>query len=154
VRAGWFAWTTGIIVALAAHWLLSIAAESIGLPVWISYGEPIYIDHGSWDEERDGHSTALGWWLIAVSVAVGSRFGLAVSTGTLNGKVSRNGNAQMAIVLGAMTLYAVVMTIVWAVFGRILMALPGIVALLVDGLALAGTFFSAREIGRRRGVEW
>lgn len=116
---------------------LSISANRLGLPTWIDYEETIVINHGFYDDERDGHSTALGLWIMFVSITLGARVGMAIFSRSWNGDVSRKGNFQLATFLICATLYALIMTIAWQVFGRELMRWPAIVGNVLD-LGTAG----------------
>lgn len=124
----WESWIIGVLILGGVNVSFSISTNCIGLPTWINCGETIVTNRGFYDEKSDGQSTALGIWIIFVSVTLGARAGMAIFSQGWNGGVSHKENLQLAILLICVTLYALILTVAWKVFGHELMRWPTIVS--------------------------
>ncbi|MHC8509470.1 MAG: hypothetical protein ACYYKD_08765 [Rhodospirillales bacterium] len=131
------AWIVGFFTASVVYLVIAFFAEFLGLAIRVEYGETIVITHRLYDEERDGHLTALGWLVTFLTFASGIWAGRAVYTG--NWAIDfKSRNVRQVVVTGVcLSLYALIMTTAWEVFGRELLRAPAIVANLLDLAAIA-----------------
>ena len=107
-------WAVLIIVfGGALSLLLFEVAHLFGLSTYVDYGETIFIDHGIWDEERDGHHTGIGWFLIVISIVVVVRSVMAISAGNLNGGVSRLGNLQLGVWIVCFLIFVIIEAVIY-----------------------------------------
>lgn len=133
----WFGWVVGLAVFACVTVLLGWCVSWLGLPTYISYDEPLFVSNRYYDEEVDGHQTALGIWVMVVSILAGARAGMAAVKRDWNGGVKAIGNLQTSLSLKGLTAYAFIMTAAWELFGRELMRAPAIIGNGLD-LIVAG----------------
>ena len=134
----WTGWVIGIAVFACLNLLLGLVANSLGLPTYISYNEPIFVSNRYYDEEINGHQTALGLWTLFISVSAGARAGMAVIEKEWNGGVTAIGNLQLKISFFGVTAYAVIMTSAWEIFGQELMRAPAVISNVLDLAVIGG----------------
>lgn len=116
-------WVVGIVVTVALFSVLTIIVSELHLPTWIDYDEPITVSRGSgrysYEEEESGESTALGYWVLIVSIMFGTRAAMVVREGRLDGGLNENQRLQFWIWFAGLTVYMVLSTALWRFLGRI-----------------------------------
>ena len=111
-----FSWIVGFVLLIFIFFLTDELSDLLGITTYIDYGETFIISNRYYDEEVDGHSTALGHFFMVLSFSVAIRGGMAVYTKTLNGGVSDLGNMQLLIILIGLLLYGILNQILFFSF--------------------------------------
>jgi hypothetical protein len=95
-----FSWLGGFIAFFILIIMFFSVAEYRGFPIFVDYGETALVMRGSgptaYEDEASGATTGIGIALIALSVMLTVRFGMAISAGQIGGGVSAEGRIVFA----------------------------------------------------------
>ena len=113
-------------------------SEAIGVTTYVDYGETVVIYNRYYDEEVEGHSTGLGYFLMFITFALAIRGGLAVYTGKLNGGITPTGNLALLTWTVGLFVYGIIDQVIFFSLN-----LPEIVANIINIVSAAGIGFFA-----------
>jgi hypothetical protein len=95
------------IVFLAVKMGLDSAGTVVGIPSYIDYGHTVVIDHGLYDEEKDGSSSDFGFYGLVAGAMLGWRAFHVVKTRSIRGGLGLNQRRVWAAWLIGSTVYIV-----------------------------------------------
>jgi len=131
------AWAVGLATVYIAMFALEGVAYTFGLKTWIDFGYSVTTVYQFYDQESDGTFTALGNFIIFVSIAMGTRAGMAINAGHWSGKVSKEGNFQLLAAFMGFAGYAAIMTTIWKLFAKELYRAPAFVSNVLELFIIA-----------------
>ncbi len=100
-------WVVAIVVFCAVKMGLDFSGEAAGIPSYVDYGETVTINHGLYDEEKDGSSTDFGFYgLLAGSMLAWRTFHMA-KTRSIRGDLDLNQRRAWAAWLIGSSVYIV-----------------------------------------------
>jgi hypothetical protein len=93
------------------------AADAIGVPTYIDFGETITVTRGSYrysyEDDIDGESTDVGIFIMIASIMLAWRIYHWLLTGKINGEISRESHITWIHWLLGMTAYILITTPIW-----------------------------------------
>lgn len=144
------AWIVGIGCTGSLYVLADILLMKLGLPLFVDFGVPVTIYDGRAEYERDGSLTAVGAAVNIVVVMLGTRVGMAIYQGSLNGGVSAKGNVDFQAWFFGGIVYGVGGAILFAVFSGANSWGLNIVHNLLELILIAAIFLIAKKWTKRR----
>jgi hypothetical protein len=104
-RSNLFPTAVACIIFLAVKIGLDSAGTVVGIPSYIDYGYTVVIDHGLYDDEKDGSSTDFGFYGLLAGAMLGWRAFHIVKTHSLRGGLDLNQRRTWAAWLSGSTVY-------------------------------------------------
>lgn len=99
------------------YYCMDFAADSLGVPTYIDFGETVTVTRGSgrysYDEEIDGTSTDVGMFILIASIMLAWRVYHWVISGRVNGDISIESHTTWLYWLLGMSTYILITTPLW-----------------------------------------
>jgi hypothetical protein len=106
-RSNLFPTVVACIIFLAVKIGLDSAGTVVGIPSYIDYGYTVVIDHGLYDEEKDGSSTDFGFYGLLAGVMLAWRAFHIAKTHSIRGGLDLNQRRAWAAWLIGSSVYIV-----------------------------------------------
>jgi hypothetical protein len=128
------------------YFCMDFAADSLGVPTYIDFGETITVTRGSgrysYDEDIDGTSTDVGVFILIASIMLAWRVYHLVISGKISGNISVESHITWLYWLLGMSAYILVTTPLWQI------EMPGFIqriAVLALGAGVAWFFYKKHD---------
>lgn len=111
------AWGVSVAAFISIYFALDTLADFLGVPTYIDFGETVTVTRGSgrysYDEEIDGQTTDVGFYILIASAMLAWRVFRSVISGKLLGDLKAEQKVTWSYWFAGLTTYILLTTPIW-----------------------------------------